>query len=729
MRRRPIARILSPLLFALSLPALAPPAAAQCVAGRFFVSTQVPGFFPALAPPVGFCVVDNGAGDLNPSPGVIELNQTVNSPVYGFKQFSGRAEIVNGTAITGGQTGFGVKLTRLVETTQSTPSGIVPGIPIFVQNTFSSNIPTNVYAAVTTSIQGTASVPGSATFLINDLGSWSGIPAVSSGHAIPISGSSSFAPPPAVSPFAPGLVSPEQVTYEYISTARQSGTQVDVSGSAIVNAPGNSSACTVGTFFVSTFVENFFTNLMPPAGFCIPDNGPGDADPAVGSIVFNNQTVNDPIGRAVKRFSGRATVIPGSAAVGGPGTTGFGVRLTDFQELTLSAPLTIGGSGIPIFVQNTFSPGIPASAFGRVTTTLDGFADEAGEIFSIADLGSWAGVPVVSSGHILGVPPYRFAPPSIASPAGAGSRASEVVTYQFIDTNLQSGTSVFLPGSGQAVANEGPGPAAGQTLALQPATSTNAVGDQHTVTATLSPALSGVTVTFNVLGGPNAGASGTAVTDAFGNAPFTYTDNGGAGTDAIQATANGVASSQVTKEWVPDPDPPVCELYSSGTGYIEILVQDELSGLASVVVRTSNNASVGVPGVPVGTTDPLVVLASKVDFTKSSQVGLRVTDVDGNVIDCDPVQVTVERTTGRPQPVTLTGLPAEEGRITVRNGSPGVKNLEINVNGWTWRLTGMSDGAERTLDVSPAMRPGDGNTITVTPQGKPGGSADLVISD
>jgi hypothetical protein len=76
----------------------------------------------------------------------------------------------------------------------------------------------------------------------------------------------------------------------------------------------------------------------------------------------------------------------------------------------------------------------------------------------------------------------------------------------------------------------------------------------HTVTATTeaengSP-IPGVTVTFRVISGPNAGATGTANTGANGQATFTYTDNGGAGTDNIQAFVGTIASNVVVMNWV-----------------------------------------------------------------------------------------------------------------------------------------------------------------------------------
>lgn len=75
------------------------------------------------------------------------------------------------------------------------------------------------------------------------------------------------------------------------------------------------------------------------------------------------------------------------------------------------------------------------------------------------------------------------------------------------------------------------------TLAPLTATYTIGVTSSHTVVATVRNGqalpVAGVTVTFRVDTGPNAGATGTGVTNATGQAPFTYSSNGTAGTDLI----------------------------------------------------------------------------------------------------------------------------------------------------------------------------------------------------
>jgi hypothetical protein len=98
----------------------------------------------------------------------------------------------------------------------------------------------------------------------------------------------------------------------------------------------------------------------------------------------------------------------------------------------------------------------------------------------------------------------------------------------------------------------------GQGIVLGPTDATNPVGTQHTVTAKVTDSqgqpVSGIVVSFEVLSGPNDVKSGTDTTDANGEATFTYTDDGGAGTDQIQASFLVSAeetkfSNIVTKTW------------------------------------------------------------------------------------------------------------------------------------------------------------------------------------
>jgi hypothetical protein len=80
-------------------------------------------------------------------------------------------------------------------------------------------------------------------------------------------------------------------------------------------------------------------------------------------------------------------------------------------------------------------------------------------------------------------------------------------------------------------------------LELTPEEATNPVGTDHTVTATVTgiedDPRSFRLVQFAVTVGPNIGEAGQDCTDQAGQATFTYTGDGGAGTDTITATVIG----------------------------------------------------------------------------------------------------------------------------------------------------------------------------------------------
>jgi hypothetical protein len=91
----------------------------------------------------------------------------------------------------------------------------------------------------------------------------------------------------------------------------------------------------------------------------------------------------------------------------------------------------------------------------------------------------------------------------------------------------------------------------GNPLTTNPVT--NPVGTNHTVTAVATSSggapVATATVNFVVLSGPNAGKSGSAVTDNQGKATFTYLDTAGPGTDRIQASIGQLQSNVVDKIW------------------------------------------------------------------------------------------------------------------------------------------------------------------------------------
>jgi hypothetical protein len=105
----------------------------------------------------------------------------------------------------------------------------------------------------------------------------------------------------------------------------------------------------------------------------------------------------------------------------------------------------------------------------------------------------------------------------------------------------------------------------GEGILLSQTTNTETVGTTHTVKALIQDdngdPVPGKLVNFSVTSGPNAGANGSSNTNANGEAFFTYTDNGGAGVDDIQAcftnSQNQTECSNVLSvEWIQN-GPPV----------------------------------------------------------------------------------------------------------------------------------------------------------------------------
>ena len=140
-----------------------------------------------------------------------------------------------------------------------------------------------------------------------------------------------------------------------------------------------------------------------------------------------------------------------------------------------------------------------------------------------------------------------------------------------------------------------PDPTLFSTVGLSPASDTNPVGTDHTVTAfvqaTGGSPIGGATVNFTVKTGPNAGAGGTCnpagcVSGADGKVNFTYHDTNGAGHDTIQANIGTLLSNIVDKFWVI----PTIKCDANGDG---VVTQADLA-----IIRAANGQ------VASGPTDP-----------------------------------------------------------------------------------------------------------------------------
>lgn len=276
-------------------------------------------------------------------------------------------------------------------------------------------------------------------------------------------------------------------------------------------------------------------------------------------------------------------------------------------------------------------------------------------------------------------------------------------------------------------------------IELTPLTATAVVGTSHTVTATVTEddvPLAGTTVSFSVVDGPHAGATGSGVTDASGQATFTYTGTA-PGEDGIRATfVDGAGTTQtstrVTVEWTePVNEPPTAD-----------------AGPDQTVSRTSPaGANVTLDGS--GSSDPDGTL---VGYAWSSDTGfsaggatptlslplgvhvftLTVTD-DFGESDTDEVIVevlNVAPTADAGADATAECTDCVAGSTEVALDGTGSSDLDGTIVSWDWSIGGSSvaTGATPTLALSLGT-----HTVTLTVTDDDGATAsddvEIVIED
>lgn len=154
---------------------------------------------------------------------------------------------------------------------------------------------------------------------------------------------------------------------------------------------------------------------------------------------------------------------------------------------------------------------------------------------------------------------------------------------------------------------------------------------------------------------------------------------------------------------------------------------DTGSGLATLTITTNLNFKVTIPAFTKGTKSTITVTATRIDERKSAQLIIKATDVAGNAIDCDPVYTTVTKLKQDNGNQTWV-VPQAEHILTITNGDPGLRKMQVEVNGVMFVVRKLEENEVEVLDVQSAMHRGD-NTITLIPKGKKGETADVIIAD
>jgi hypothetical protein len=193
----------------------------------------------------------------------------------------------------------------------------------------------------------------------------------------------------------------------------------------------------------------------------------------------------------------------------------------------------------------------------------------------------------------------------------SGFRTTNSVGQAFFDfTNTIVSTNSILARSGSAQSQAFKQWIAGppRSVSLFPTSDTNPVGTLHTITATVRDQFNnptpGQTVQFTVTGGGTAPPGGGNVTNAAGQATFTFTNTTAGVTNSIRAFVPACCfSNLVTKTWVAGPPrtltlSPPADSNAVGTQHcVTATVRDQFGNpVQGVIVRFSVTGSVNTSG-------------------------------------------------------------------------------------------------------------------------------------
>lgn len=173
---------------------------------------------------------------------------------------------------------------------------------------------------------------------------------------------------------------------------------------------------------------------------------------------------------------------------------------------------------------------------------------------------------------------------------------------------------------------------------------------------------------------------------------------------------------------------PACFLFGTPTPNKLIVKSEDINKICAFAVTKTENVTLG--GIPTKFPVPdATITATKIFNDKKGSFELTIEDCCGHVKVCDPVLTSLVRAQGRPVVDTFFEIAQEEGFVKISNGSPGLRNLAVVVNGERFQVPALRDNEEIVLDVTTAMKPGLQNMLSLVGYGKPGGSASILIWD
>jgi len=144
----------------------------------------------------------------------------------------------------------------------------------------------------------------------------------------------------------------------------------------------------------------------------------------------------------------------------------------------------------------------------------------------------------------------------------------------------------------------------------------------------------------------------------------------------------------------PGSDPPQCSVIDEDPGppfTVSFSIVDPTEGLNSILVEEAVNAKVDISTFPVGTTEPVIVAAQKIDEFADFKVTLTVSDVGGNQNSCgydqqapqdtqDPQVVLSAIDPGPPTRLEITAQDSESGIRTIKTIE--ATNADVQIPGF-----------------------------------------------
>jgi hypothetical protein len=158
---------------------------------------------------------------------------------------------------------------------------------------------------------------------------------------------------------------------------------------------------------------------------------------------------------------------------------------------------------------------------------------------------------------------------------------------------------------------------------------------------------------------------------------------------------------------------------------LEIEIQETQVGLGSILLYEAVNATVEIPRFEEGTTGPVYVTATRMDPMQPATVQLTVSprkaDQCSQTITPTLTQLQVSNE-GSQATRTFERIPWQEHFVTIQNGEPGLRRVQVLVNGEPAAERWLLRGTVAVLDVFDRMTDGE-NAVTVVADGPAGGSA------